>query len=125
MLRIDTPLGKADVRFFRYAGTDNTGIELRSSFDEQPTAHEIVYAGELLWRATVNLAGEFLPFECVAIKDYGENTGMVGMLQDGGIIGNELVRVFRSGFVMIPVYRLRRDALVEAEAQIYREEDQR
>lgn len=53
---------------------------------------------------TVN-PGEALDDDCIAVKNYSENTGMLDFLREHDIVG-EVVRVIPSGWVEIPVCRL-------------------
>ena len=53
---------------------------------------------------TVN-PGEPVENDCIAVKNYSENAGMLDFLRDNGIVG-ETVRVINSGWVEIPVCRL-------------------
>lgn len=57
-----------------------------------------------LYTCSVN-PGKEIPNDCIAIKDYSENVGMVNALSEMGIIG-EWVEDIPSGWVVIPVFRL-------------------
>lgn len=54
-----------------------------------------------------------LSFGEVAIKDWGENEGMVRALIEAGIIEEKIVRVYHSGYVGICVYHLTEKAKAE------------
>lgn len=60
--------------------------------------------GDPIIRVTVN-PGQAVPKDCIAIKDYSENEGMVEFCQKLGIIA-ERVTTIPSGWVEIPVYKL-------------------
>lgn len=58
----------------------------------------------LIATATVNL-GEKLPRNQAYIKDYSENTGMLDVLKEAGIV-KKVVSMEQSGWVMIPLCEL-------------------
>jgi len=62
------------------------------------------WEGEPIARVTVN-PDQAVPNDCIAIKDYSENEGMVEFCQNLGIIA-ERVTTISSGWVEIPVYKL-------------------
>lgn len=66
-------------------------LQLRDSKDGSPVAV-----------ATVNLPGLPIPGDCVAIKDYSENEGMLDALMQQGVVGKPISYV-TSGFVRIPI----------------------
>lgn len=76
-------------------GNGRTALQLIDAQDGEPVA-----------TATVNLPGEPLGSGEVFIKDYAENEGMVAALAEAGIV-EPTDRVVVSGFVTVPVCRLR------------------
>jgi hypothetical protein len=71
-------------------------------------------SGEEWTTATVNLPGAELAPDEVLVKDYSENVGMLQALVEAGIV-EPTGRTVRSGFVEIPVARLREGRGVAAE----------
>ena len=61
--------------------------------------------GEPICRVTVN-PGMVIPEDCIAVKDYGENEGMVDFIVGLDIVEAEPVSFIPSGYVTIPVLRL-------------------
>ena len=55
--------------------------------------------------------GVLVPENCLAVKDYSENAGMVEFLKAEGIIEGDPVGKIPSGFVEIPVYVLTQKGL--------------
>lgn len=51
---------------------------------------------------TVNVEDVEIPSDCVIVKNYSENEGMLEALQQAGIVG-VVVRQIRTGFVTVPV----------------------
>ena len=76
----------------RYRNNDNTAIVIKSKNDGQ------------IMTATVNI--DKLPFNCVAIKDYSENSGIAEALVEAKVIEAEPYEYVPSGFVVIPIYKL-------------------
>lgn len=62
------------------------------------------YEGEPIVRVTVN-PDQIVPEDCIAIKDYSENRGMVDFCREIGIIADRVTTI-QSGWVQIPVYKL-------------------
>jgi hypothetical protein len=88
---------EVEVTFTTYADNQNTAIILVNAECEIQTV------------ATTN-TGYALDSHYVAIKDYGENTGMSDFLIDNNIIHNEVITSIPSGHVVIPVFKLTDDA---------------
>lgn len=61
--------------------------------------------GEPLMVATVNLPDVAVPKDCVLIKDYSENEGLLKVLIDNKIVSDTSIRI-PSGFVSIPMCKL-------------------
>lgn len=59
----------------------------------------------LAFRATVNLEGQTLPHDEIAVKDYGENVGVLAFLRENGIV-TDIVRWVKSGYVTIPICKI-------------------
>jgi len=81
------------VEFATYSN-GRTAIQLRDANDGQPIA-----------TATVNLPDEPMAEDEVAIKNYSENSGMLDILIDTGVIASPHREIPR-GFVTIPVCAL-------------------
>lgn len=47
-----------------------------------------------------------IPTTHIAIKNYAENEGMVDTMKEMGIIEGDPVQIIRTGYVMVPVYKL-------------------
>lgn len=62
------------------------------------------YEGELIAVASVN-PGIEVPRDCLAVKNYSENSGMLDFLRGIGVVG-ETAHTINSGFVWITVCRL-------------------
>ena len=60
---------------------------------------------EMYCMCSVN-PGVLVPEDCLAVKDYSENEGMVEFLKAEGVIEGDPVGKITSGFVEIPVYAL-------------------
>lgn len=58
--------------------------------------------GDSIAKASVNLPDEPMAENEMAIKNYGENDGMLDALKAAGIVTN-VVRYAQSGFVSIPI----------------------
>lgn len=82
------------LNFATYFENKRTAIQLFDTNDGSPVA-----------TASINLSEEVLEADEIAIKDYGENSGMVKALVDGGII-SEPIRYVTSGYVEIPICKL-------------------
>lgn len=61
---------------------------------------------------TVN-PGYTINDDCIAIKNYSENTGMVDWLISKDLIESNPVMITRSGFVEIPVHKLTEKGMSE------------
>ena len=72
----------------------NVAILIESGEDEEP-----------IMTATVNPWQEVTD-DCVAIKNYSENEGIVDVLKEQGIITGKPEYEIPSGYVVIPVYKL-------------------
>jgi hypothetical protein len=83
-----------------YHGTGQAAIMLNDAEDGSPVA-----------RATIHMPGLALPPEVVCIKDYSENEGMRQALIDAGIIEPEILTYIPSGYVTIPVVKLKDEIL--------------
>lgn len=83
-------------------GNGNLALELMGAEGSE-------YEGEPIARVTIN-PGCQIPDDCIAIKDYSENDGMVDFCKNLGII-SDLVATISSGWVEIPVYRLSESGL--------------
>jgi hypothetical protein len=62
--------------------------------------------------ATVNLPDEPMTEDEAAIKNYGENVGVLAFLRENDLI-SEVKRIARSGYVNIPIVKLNLDRLKE------------
>lgn len=78
----------------KYYETDRTALQLIDNIDGSPVA-----------TASINIGIEEVAEDEIAIKDYGENTGMVKALVDAEIISEPLRYVTR-GYVEIPICKL-------------------
>lgn len=88
---------EVEVAFTTYADNQNTAIILvNTEYDIQAVA-------------TTN-TGYALDSHYVAIKDYGENTGVSDFLIDNNIIKKDVITSIPSGHVLIPVFKLTDDA---------------
>lgn len=52
--------------------------------------------------ATVNCPHVEIPSDCIVVKNYSENEGMLEALQEAGIVGG-VVGHIHTGFVIVPV----------------------
>lgn len=78
------------VKFGKYANNGNTAIFLSDATSMEPVL-----------RASVNLVGEDIPANFVFIKDYSENTGILKVLENAGIV-KRTGRVVPTGYVTVP-----------------------
>jgi len=67
------------------------------------------------WSDATRAVGTPIPPDCVAIKDYSENEGMLALLIKSGVVEAAPLASIPSGFVNLPVHRLTRAALAHAE----------
>jgi hypothetical protein len=67
------------------------------------------------WTDATRAVGCPLPADCVAIKDYSENEGLLALLVKAGVLEPQQLATIPSGFVELPVHRLTRAALAHAE----------
>lgn len=67
------------------------------------------------WTDATRAVGCPLPADCVAIKDYSENEGLLALLVKAGVLEPQQLATIPSGFVELPVHRLTRAALAQAE----------
>lgn len=88
---------EVEVAFTTYADNQNTAIILVNTESDIQAV------------ATTN-TGYALDSHYVAIKDYGENTGMSDFLIDNNIIKKDVITSIPSGHVFIPVFKLTDDA---------------
>ena len=77
----------------RYVESDNLAIEIWSPLDGAVT------------RVTVNVDFS-LPDDCIAVKDYSENEGMVDWLISQGLVEPNRAYTIKSAWVDIPIMRL-------------------
>lgn len=56
-------------------------------------------------RVTVH-PGIKVPEDCIAIKNYSENEGVVDWMKSMGFIEDAPVRIIKTGWVEIPVYKM-------------------
>lgn len=66
------------------------------------------------WLDATRAVGCTLPTDCVAIKDYSENEGVLALLVKAGVLEPHPLDTIPSGFVELPVHRLTRAALAQA-----------
>lgn len=71
-------------------------------------------SGESWATASAACLGEDIPPDCMFVKDYSINEGMVSLLTNAGVIEGPPVKTARSGFVLINAYKLTETALKEA-----------
>jgi len=83
-----------------YAENGRKAIVLRDSETGEPVA-----------TATVNLADVRIPDNCVFVKDYSENEGMLDTLYNHGIVESGAIVEVKSGYVFISAYRLTQEAI--------------
>jgi hypothetical protein len=83
-----------------YYGNERRAIELIDAEDGEPIA-----------TASVNLPDEILHENCIFIKDYAENAGMVIALIEAGIILKYVQSVAHTGYVSIASYLLTEEAM--------------
>lgn len=67
------------------------------------------------WSDATRAVDAPIPADCVAIKDYSENEGMLALLIKSGVVDAAPLASIPSGFVNLPVHRLTRAALALAE----------
>ena len=67
------------------------------------------------WLDATRAVAAAIPADCVAIKDYSENEGLLDVLIKQGVVEAGTVTSIASGFVRLPVHRLTRAALAHAE----------
>ncbi len=67
--------------------------------------------GSLCATATVNVVAHSCEDNCVYIKDYSENEGMVDALVESGLIKPQAVHFVSSGYVTIGMYELTKKTL--------------
>lgn len=91
-----------DVVFHRYVGSNNVAIQL------------VCDTGEQWCMASVNVPGNPLSDELVAIKNYSENEGIEAILIRAGIIQPEPLRYLACGFAITPIFRLTSEACARA-----------
>lgn len=82
------------LEFGKYRNGDGVAIELIEKESGEPYA-----------TATVNLVGTVLRKDNVAIKDYGENDGVLDALMKGDVVSAPLFYV-ENGHVSIPICKL-------------------
>lgn len=93
-----------DVVFHRYLGSNNVAIRL------------VCETGEQWCMASVNVPGNPLSDELVAIKTYSENEGIDAILIRAGIIQSEPLRYLACGHAITPIFRLTSEACARSRA---------
>lgn len=93
---LETKYGRYENCFFRTNAYRDGSIAIKASQVVDGFSEPILFV-------TVNL-GHPLPENCIAVKDYSENEGVLDCLQELGLI-TEVVCRERSGYVIIPVCR--------------------
>lgn len=105
MLIIDNRFGLSERLLVRFANYRNgQRAILLETLDGEP------------WTDATRAVGQPIPADCVAIKDYSENEGLLAVLIAGNVVEAVPVAPIGSGFVTLPVHRLTREALAHAEA---------
>ena len=65
------------------------------------------------WTDATRAVDTPLPADCVAIKDYSENEGLLALLINAGVVEPTPLTTIPCGFVNLPVHRLTRAALAQ------------
>lgn len=93
---------EVELEFGVYPSTKATEIQLVSA-EEGPVAWATINSDdERFGRLVYGVGGH----RYVAVKDYGENEGMLRFLLDNDVIEPDPVYSFHSGFVVVCVYEL-------------------
>lgn len=61
--------------------------------------------GEPVTTATVNIPGVLIESDEIIVSDYAENDGILTFLQTYHIVGPEVIRWVRTGYVLCPVVK--------------------
>lgn len=99
------------IRPARYQDTKNLALEIFDSETGEPLCTATINppdSNDKTGRKSLKLG----PGQ-IAVKNYGENEGMVEALKAAGIIEGKPVRLVSSGYISIPVYNLTERAKAE------------
>lgn len=88
------------INFKHYTCELKTGV-----YGNGRVALQLIENGLPVATASTNLVNEEIQLDEVAIKDYGENSGMLKALIDAGVVG-EPIRIVEGTHVSFPICKL-------------------